>query len=486
MTGISKGNQNPNNIFSVADVKNLWDEKVKHTLDAYMEIPNVSPAFDADWIASAHIENAMSLYEQWAKDNAPANADVKVQRIENKTPFLIVDIPSRDYNGDDVVLLYGHLDKQPPMTGWLNGREPFAATYEGDRMYGRGGADDGYALFAAMLACNYLEDNNISHARFLIVIEASEESGSPDLPAHLALIDDTLSTPMGDISLVVCLDSGCLDFDHLWITQSLRGLLQVNVSIRVLNQGTHSGGAGGIVPSATHILRALVDRISESPSGKIVLPELYTEIPQRIIDAADNVAEILGDSYSHGLPFASDVAPLKKTVAEQLVANTYEPALEIIGIDGIPSTSDAGNVLRPEVTLALSFRLPPGVDPHIAAAAVSEQLVRDTPFDAHVSVVVDSLASGWSAPEPAQWLADAVEESSQIHFGRSVQYMGEGGTIPFMAMLGEKYSSAQFMVTGVLGPETNAHGPNEFLHIPTAHRVTACVATVLSRHATRS
>ncbi len=482
MSATRKVNHDNANIFSLDDIRLRWNKNVKTTLDTYMTIPNVSPAYDAQWKEHAYIDDAMNLYEQWAIQNAPSRATVKVQRIENKTPLLIVDIPARAYENDDVILMYGHLDKQPPMTGWREGIETFAATYEGDRLYGRGGADDGYALFSAILACQHLENNEITHARQVIVIEASEESGSPDLPDHLAMLDQTLDQPLGPVSLVVCLDSGCLDYEHLWITQSLRGLLQINVGVRVLDQGTHSGGAGGIVPSAFHVLRELIDRICEPASGKITLPELKVDVPDYVSDGAQKAAEILGSTDAHGLPFADGVQPLQENISDQIIANTYEPALEIIGVDGIPALSSAGNVLRPEITLALSFRLPPGVDPHIAAGAITEKLLSDVPYNAHVTVVVDSLATGWSAPEPEEWISQCCEQASNMYFDSDVQVMGEGGTIPFMAMLGEKYPAAQFMVTGVLGPGSNAHGPNEFLHIPTAHKVTGCVAHVLTAH----
>ncbi|HMS24501.1 MAG TPA: M20/M25/M40 family metallo-hydrolase [Acidimicrobiia bacterium] len=485
MSTTRKVNDDNANIFSLGDIRLQWNEKVKTTLDAYMTIPNVSPAYDNEWMANGYIDDAMNLYEEWAKQNSPSSATIKVQRIENKTPLLIVDIPARGYDGDDVVLLYGHLDKQPPMTGWREGIEPFIATYDGDRLYGRGGADDGYALFSAMLACQHLENNDIAHARHIIVIEASEESGSPDLPDHLAVLDQTLELPLGPVSLVVCLDSGCLDYEHLWITQSLRGLLQINVSVRVLDQGTHSGGAGGIVPSAFHVLRELLDRICEPASGKINLPELSVDVPDYVREGANNAASILQTTAAHGLPFADGVQPLRENISDQIIANTYEAALEIIGIDGIPALDDAGNVLRPEISLALSFRLPPGVDPHIAAGAVTEKLLSDVPYNAQVSVVIDSLATGWAAPPPEDWISVACDQASNIYFDSNVQMMGEGGTIPFMAMLGEKYPEAQFMVTGVLGPESNAHGPNEFLDIPTAHKVTGCVAHILQAHGQR-
>lgn len=462
-----------------------WNEKVKQTFDTYLSVPNVSPAFDSNWQESGHIEKAVSLFETWAKENAPSKAKVYVQRIENLTPLIVIDIPANNYRGDDCVLLYGHLDKQPPMDGWKENLEPFQATYIDDKIYGRGSADDGYAIFSSVLACNYLEENNIAHARHVIIIEACEESGSPDLPAHLDKLDRTLEVPLGEVSLVICLDSGCLTYDHLWITRSLRGLLQINVGVRVLDQGTHSGGAGGIVPSAFHIIRELLDRISEPKTGEIKLDALKMNISESAKNAAENVAKILGDTSAHGLPFAKGVQPIHESVAAQIIANTYEPQLEVIGLEGIPDIENAGNVLRPHLEMALSFRLPPKVDPQVGAAAVVDALVRDRSFDAQVSVVVDSLASGWEAPEMESWLEDSLRKSSNDFFGQDVQFMGEGGTIPFMAMLGEKYPNSQFMVTGVLGPESNAHGPNEFLHLPTCMKVTASVAQALESHGAR-
>ena len=282
--------------------------------------------------------------------------------------------------------------------------------------------------------------------------------------------------------MVICLDSGALTYEHLWITNSLRGLIEIHLTIRTLKQGTHSGGAGGIVPSTTHVLRALLDRIAKSPSGEILLEELNVEIPKNIIEAAENVALILGKNNPHGLPFAENVEPLDKKVSDQLIANTYKPALEIIAIEGIPKIENAGNVLLPEVKVGLSFRLPPGVKPEIAIAAIAEELNRDTPYNAQISLKIESLASGWAAPIQKEWLTNALNETSMKHFGKPAQYMGEGGTIPFMFMLGEKYRDAQFMVTGLLGPESNAHGPNEFLHLPTFFKLTACVADVLSSY----
>lgn len=463
-------------------IENFFREHVMETFSQYMSIPCVSPAFDSQWHDNGYIEAAITLYENFARRYAPKDAHVFVQRIDNKTPLLVIDVPARNYSEHDCVLMYGHLDKQPQMTGWQEGLEPFAATMIDNRMYGRGGADDGYAMFAALAALNTSEEQGSSRARTVVVIEASEESGSPDLPVHLEVLGENLNEPLGDVSLVVCLDSGCLTYDHLWITQSLRGLLQVNVTIKVLEEGAHSGGAGGIVPSSFHIQRALLDRICTSPSGEITLDELSMTISDHVRNSAHKAAGVLKTTEAHGLAFADNVQPLHEDIAEQIIANTYLPQLEVIGIDGMPAISDAGNVLLPFTTLALSFRLPPRVDPSVAAAAVTEQLVADTPYQANVSVVIDSMASGWEAPEMQPWFSEAVAKSSQKHFGDDVHFMGEGGTIPFMAMLGETYPEAQYMVTGVLGPASNAHGPNEFLDLPCAYKVTACVVDVLQAH----
>lgn len=470
----------------VSSIENEWNDIVRETIDAYMSIPCVSLSFDAQWKETGHIDKASSLYEKWAKEFAPNGSKVYVQRIENKTPLLIIDVPAREYNNDDCVLLYGHLDKQPEMAGWDVDKNPFAATYIGDRLYGRGGADDGYAMFSAVLALRELDKTSQPHARCVVVIEASEESGSPDLADHLSRINETLETQLSNVTLVVCLDSGCLTYDHLWVTRSLRGLIHMNVSVRVLNQGMHSGGAGGIVPSTTHVFRSLLDRVVTSPEGYVLIDELNVDIRADITEAAASVAGIIGSVDAHGLAFADGVRPIEENVTDQIIANTYKPQLEIIGIDGIPSTDNAGNVLLPAVTYSLSFRIPPGVDPEIGAGAIAEKFLTDIPYDAQVTVVVESLASGWEAPQQSEWLHESLTEASLRYFGSDVQYMGEGGTIPFMSMLGEQYPEAQFLVTGVLGPGSNAHGPNEFLDLPTAYKVTACVSDAVHAHSLRN
>ncbi|MFN8016340.1 MAG: M20/M25/M40 family metallo-hydrolase [Acidimicrobiia bacterium] len=458
-----------------------WNSKVKDTFEKYLSIKNLSPAFDSDWKNNGYIDDVANLFAGWAKNILPDSTNIYIQEIKNLTPLIVIDIPKNNYDNDDCVLIYGHLDKQPPMTGWDENIDPFKATYVGDKVYGRGSADDGYAIFTAVLSANYLIENNIPHSRILILIEASEESGSPHLQEHIDYLENNTST-IDDISLVICLDSGCQDYDHLWMTQSLRGLLQVNLSIKVLEKGTHSGGAGGIVPSAFHVARELLDRICKPGSGEIIIPEFYCEIPDYIHDSYVESANLLEKENPFNFSYAPGVQPLANSIGEQIIANTFKPALEIIGINGFPNIENAGNVLLPEITLGLSFRLPPKVDPQTACAALVNELNRDRPFNAQISVSVDSMAKGFLAPQPEAWLKRICVETSKKFFRNDSQVMGEGGTIPFMSMLGEKYPNAQFMVTGVLGPGSNAHGPNEFLHLPTAFKVTGCVTEILQAH----
>jgi acetylornithine deacetylase/succinyl-diaminopimelate desuccinylase-like protein len=467
---------------SVTDrVAQVWDADALPAISDYIRIPNVSPAFDADWDAHGHMGRAVDLVEAWLASRPVKGATVDVVTLEGRTPVIIVDVPG---TSDDVVLLYGHLDKQPPMVGWRDGLGPWEPVLEGDRLYGRGAGDDGYAAFAAMTAIEAVQQAGGTHARCIVLIEGSEESGSPDLPAYMEALADRLGTP----SLVICLDSGCASHDRLWITTSLRGLLALDVTVRVLDEGVHSGAAGGVVPSTFRILRGLLDRVEDVRTGAVLVPELHVTVPpDREVELADTAGG-LGDAVAGEFPFIPGVAGVNPgDPVAQLRAKTWEPAMELIGIDGVPAVVDGGNVLRPFTTARLSFRLPPTCDPHAARDALVRVLTADPPYGASVAVTDDgALASGWNAPPTAPWLRDAIEEASVAAFGAPARSMGEGGTIPFMAMLGERFPSAQFIITGVLGPGSNAHGPNEFLDLPTAKAVTVAVAHLLDAHARRT
>jgi acetylornithine deacetylase/succinyl-diaminopimelate desuccinylase-like protein len=398
-----------------------------------------------------------------------------------RTPLIFIDIPGDPDAGDETVLLYGHLDKQPEMTGWREGLGPWQPVREGDKLYGRGGADDGYSAFASLTALEALARQGIAHARCVVLIEACEESGSPDLPAYV----DHLAARIGTPSLVVCLDSGCGDYERLWGTTSLRGMVTGDLQIEVLREGVHSGDASGIVASSFRILRQLLSRLEDEDSGAVRPALLHCEIPADRRAQAQRMAEVLREGVFSKYPFAGEMGPVSTDPAELILNRTWRPALSITGMDGIPATVDAGNVLRPTTTAKLSLRLPPTVDGHAASAGVKQLLEADPPYGARVHFEAEAPATGWNAPAFDPWLEQALERASQAYFGRSAVFMGEGGSIPFMGMLGERFPAAQFLITGVLGPGSNAHGPNEFLHVPTGRRLTACVASVLADHAQR-
>ena len=456
-----------------------WDDEIVPQLVEYIRIPNKSPMFDADWVEHGYMEDAVRLMEGWARAQDIPGMQLEVVRLEGRTPLIFIDIPAANGgNADDCVLLYGHLDKQPEMTGWDEDLGPWKPVLRDGKLYGRGGADDGYAIYGSLAAIMALQEQKLPHARCVVLIEACEESGSYDLPAYV----DHLADRIGQPSLVVCLDSGCGNYDQLWCTTSLRGLAGGNFTVKVLEEGVHSGDASGVVPSSFRLLRQLLSRIEDEKTGRILLEGLHVEIPAERQQQAEKCAEVLDTAVFDKFPFLPGMTPMSDELAELVLNRTWRPALSVTGIGGMPQLESAGNVLRPHTAVKLSLRLPPTLDGKRAGELLQEALLSDPPNGAKVTLELEKASSGWNAPAMAPWLESAVDAASQAFYGRPAMYMGEGGSIPFMGMLGEKFPGAQFMITGVLGPHSNAHGPNEFLHIDMGKRVTACVAHVIAAH----
>jgi acetylornithine deacetylase/succinyl-diaminopimelate desuccinylase-like protein len=463
---------------AVAFAERVWEKEIVPALCDYIRIPNKSPAFDPSWREHGHMERAVELIEAWCRAQPIPGLKVEVVRLEARTPVILMEIPGQ---GPDTVLLYGHLDKQPEIAGWRDGLSPWEPVREGDRLYGRGGADDGYSAFASLAALRLLREQGLRHARCVVLIEAAEESGSPDLPAYI----EALAARIGAPSLVVCLDSGCGNYEQLWSTTSLRGLVGGTLSVRMLTEGVHSGAASGVVASSFRVLRRLLSRVEDESTGRVLLEALHAEIPPARRAEAAAAAEVLGDDLQAQLPWAPGVQPVSRDLTELALNRTFRPALSVTGVDGMPPLQNAGNVLRPYTSVKLSMRIPPRVDAARAAQALKEALEKDPPYGAEVTFSVEKGASGWDAPPLASWLDAATQAASTTFFGKRALSMGEGGSIPFMGMLGEKFPEAQFLITGVLGPHSNAHGPNEFLHIPTGKKLTCCVASVIADHAAR-
>jgi acetylornithine deacetylase/succinyl-diaminopimelate desuccinylase-like protein len=464
-----------------AFIDHLWDQEITPNLIEYIRIPNKSPAFDPDWQTHGHMDRAVAQFAAWAraKVSSIAGASVEVVRLEGRTPVIFIDIPGQ---GSDTVLLYGHLDKQPEMTGWADGLGPWVPLVKDGRLYGRGGADDGYAMFAALAAILALKAQGTAHARCAILIEACEESGSYDLPFYV----DHLAGRLGSPSLVVCLDSGCANYDQLWLTTSLRGMIGGTLTVQVLEEGVHSGDASGVVASSFRILRTLLSRIEDEDTGEILPHAFAAQIPAGRLDEAKVAAKALGAEVYTKFPFVTGMRPMNADPTELILNRTWRPALSITGFEGAPRIQDAGNVLRPATSAKLSLRLPPTKDADKAGDALKALLEAEAPYGAKVTFELEKAGTGWDAPPLADWLRASVNKASQIAFGRDAAMMGEGGSIPFMGMLGEKYPKAQFVITGVLGPHSNAHGPNEFLHIAMGKGVTLAVSQVLTDHFARA
>jgi acetylornithine deacetylase/succinyl-diaminopimelate desuccinylase-like protein len=452
-------------------------ESALPVLEAYASIPCLSPNFDADWESNGHLDAATALFAAWAESLSLSGAIVTTRQLEGRTPMLVVDVPAT-CEAKGTVVIYGHLDKQPALGEWGEGLDPFTPVRRDDRLYARGVADDGYALFAALMGVAALEADGTGHSRVVVLIEASEESSSPDLEAHL----DTLVDGLGDVDLLICLDSGALTYDRLWVTTSLRGMVLLTLTIEVLQHGVHSGTAGGIVPSSFRILRELLDRIEHPRTGEVLLPELHAKIPDRHLAAAGLVAKDLGDPAADDLPVVDGLRLLGRDGADRLIRRTWEPSVSVIGMGGIPGPGDAANLVRPSTTTVIGVRLPPSVDAAVASRRLVQTLTERPPHGASVTASAVH-ADGWVAPPLEPWLRDAVASASTEAFGREPGFVGEGGTIPFLHSLATRFPSVQFLATGVLGPGSNAHGPDESLHLPTAARLCDVVASVLVDHA---
>lgn len=450
----------------------FWEESILPSLIEYIKIPNKSPMFDPDWEANGYMADAVNHMVSWVKSQNITGLNIEVHQLAGLTPTLLLTL---DGDTDKTVLIYGHLDKQPEFSGWEDDLGPWTPVIRDDRLYGRGGADDGYAIYAAIAAIKSLLEQKLPRPRIVVLIEASEESGSPDLPYYMERLGDEI----GDPGLVIALDSTCGNYDQLWITTSLRGMLVGDLTVKVLTQGVHSGAAGGIVPSSFRLLRGIISRLEDETTGNIIPSFLNEQIPVERRQEAIAAASVLSDSFADMYPFAGKGSPISQDPTELVLNNTWLPSLAVTGLGGAPTPTEAGNVLRPETTARLALRIPPTTDAENAAVLLKELLLDTPPYGADVSFDLHKPNAGWHAPVITKKLGDSLNACSEHYFGLPAISMGCGGSIPFMEFLARRTPNAQFVVTGVLGPHSNAHGPNEFLHIPAAKKLTACVSEII-------
>jgi acetylornithine deacetylase/succinyl-diaminopimelate desuccinylase-like protein len=454
-------------------VDQIWDASIVPTLQRYIRIPNQSPLFDPDWKQNGHMHEAVALAKAWVDEQQIEGLRIDIHELKGRTPLIFIEV-----DGDDssTVLMYGHLDKQPAMVGWDAGLGPWTPVLRDGKLFGRGGADDGYAIFAAVAAIRAVKAQNAPHSRIVVIIECCEESGSIDLPAYIDLLSETIGTPR----LVICLDSGCGNYEQLWMTTSLRGSIVGNLTVEVLTEGVHSGDASGIVPSSFRILRMLFDRLEDAKTGRIIPEWLHADVPTDRMAEVRETARILGEEIYNKFPFLPGMTPMATDPVELLLNRTWRPMLSYTGQAGLPDLVQGGNVLRPKTSIKLSLRVPPTLDATAIDRKLKELLESDPPYGARVTFEPEKGAGGWEVPKVQPWLEKSIDSASKNFFGKPATTWGEGGSIPFMGMLGQRFPNAQFLITGVLGPHSNAHGPNEFLDIKTGKNVTACVAQVLA------
>lgn len=465
-----------------AFVEGKWDDEIVPALTDYIAIPAKSPAFDADWFEHGYLERVVADAARWAEQQRVRGLKLEIVRLPGRTPVIFFEASATRTASTESIVLYGHLDKQPEFEGWRSDLGPWLPKYENGKLYGRGGADDGYAIYASLCALAALDAQGVERPRCVGLIETCEESGSYDLLPYV----DALRERLGDVGLVVCLDSGAGNYDQLWLTTSLRGLVGGSLEVEVLEEGVHSGSYGGIVPSSFRVMRQVFERLEDAATGHLLPAGFHCAIPANRLSEADATARILGDEVWKPAPWAcgqdgKPVLPITTDPREALLNSTWRPSLAVTGAQGLPPLASAGNVLRPRTAFKLSLRLPPLVDAARAVAELKALLELDPPYNAKVTFKPEaSAANGWNAPELAPWLAEALQLASQAHFGAACAFIGQGGTIPLMNILQAGFPKSQFVVCGVLGPKSNAHGPNEFLHVPYAKKLTASMAEIIA------
>ena len=483
---------------ALAQVSAAWDADIVHQISDYIAIPAKSPMFDPDWAAHGYIDTVMRNAADWVRTQKVSGLTLEIISLPGRTPVLFFEVPASSgtrgngggkASSGQTVLMYGHLDKQPEFTGWRSDLGPWTPKYEDGKLFGRGGADDGYAVYASIAAIQALKTQGVAHPRIVGLIETCEESGSRDLLPYVDALREPGRNRLGDVALVICLDSGAGNYDQLWLTSSLRGMATGVLKVEILTEGVHSGDASGLVPSSFRIMRQVLDRLEDSATGRLLPASFHCEVPADRLAQAQATAAILGDEIHKRFPWAHyDCAgsttfslPTTTDPVQALLNRTWAPTLSVTGAEGFPALQDAGNVLRPYTAFKLSLRLPPLVDAGAATQALKALLEDNAPYQARVTFDGLSGATGWNAPTTAPWFEQSLNQASLAHFGAPCGYIGQGGTIPLMNMLSRGFPSAQMMVCGVLGPRSNAHGPNEFLYVPYAKKLTAAVAHVIAQ-----
>ncbi|CAG9311573.1 unnamed protein product [Blepharisma stoltei] len=455
------------------------DSGVIPTLMDYIRIPSLSTAFDPNWETNGYMEQAQEVLLSYVRSLNIEGFTYEIVKEPGK-PWLVFGEVQATAPDKGTILMYGHMDKQPHLSGWTVGGPTDPVIVDG-KLYGRGGGDDGYALPGAALCIKTLQSLGIPHGRIVIVAENEEESDSESLVYYINKLRDRIGSP----ELIVCLDSGIMNYQQFFITTSLRGVVNIDVTVKTILAGMHSGGTSGVLPSAYRIMQHIISRIEDERTGEILIPELHTEIKPSIYEGAAQIVKFMGPYIVGAFPLINGVKPMTDDLVQLLINRSWKPTLTVIGCEGLPPVADAGNVIQPHFTTRLSVRLPPGVSGKVATEALIREITRDPLYNAVVEVTPQSPSDGWAQNDLEPWLNEAVQEASNSVFHAPALNLWEGGSIPFMGYLGELFPSAQFVITGILHLESNPHSINENFSIEYLKKALSCVAYIIGKHASK-
>ena len=448
----------------------------------FIRIPNLSPLFDPNWKTNGYLFKAANLIVSYAKSLNIKNAEINLLQDSGHTPMVFIEIPASRKNDNRTVIFYGHYDKQPYGTGWDKDKSPTNPVIVDGRLYGRGSADDGYASFSILTAIKTCQEFNCLMPRICCLFEGAEESTDADLKYYF----DKLIPILGDnVVAFIPLDSGCPDYDRLWMANSLRGIVDIDVNIQTLDQESHYGPeASGIIAENLFLMRKIYDGLVDSTNGEFKLEEFKIaedKIPAIVMEQMQKEIEIVGDNFIKNIPLYEGVSPLKTDVKELMINNRWKPSCFILGIDNCPKTEDRGFGVSSGINVRMSIRIPPTVDKNKAIEALKKALSDNIYFGAQVKLGYLDYGEGVLLANMSNKVKNILNKASLEFFGNESVFTGVGGSIPFIGYFQSKYPNTDIICTGIVGSDSHEHGPNENLNIEACKKMVCVLCYFLSK-----
>ena len=460
-------------------VEKQFTTNVLPNLMNFIRIPNLSPFFDPNWDTNGLLLKAANLIVSYANSLNIKNAEINLLQDSPYTPLIFIDVPASRPNDQRTVLFYAHYDKQPHGKGWDEDKSPVDPVIIDGRLYGRGSSDDGYALFSILTVIKACQDYNCPLPRICCIFEGAEESRDTDLKYYFNKLMPVLGQ---NIVAFIPLDSGCSDYNRLWITNSLRGYMDFDINITTLERESHYGPeASGVIAENLFLLRKIYDGIIDSTNGEFKLEEFkVNEIPQIIQEQMDKEVEVFGDEFIKTIPLYDGVSPLKNDVKELMINNRWKPTINILGVDNCPKKEEGGFGIYPSIKVHLSIRVPPLVDKDKAIESLKNALSANTYFGAQVSLGYYEFGEGAVMGNMANRTIKILNTASKEFFGNESIFSGGGGSIPFITYFQSFYPNADILCTGILGADSHEHGPNENLNIDACKKMICVLCYFLS------